>query len=101
MWRCPRPFRPSVTPASAGLLDGELIYLRPRVAELPEVTSDDIADEIAAVHDGQGRCTSGDARLVAFGAGALALAAGAVVIARPPARWRCSCWPPPPRRPAG
>jgi len=77
-----RPFGPSVTPASAGLLDGELIYLRPRVAELPEVTSDDIADEIAAVHDGQGRCTSGDARLVAFGAGALALAAGAVVIAR-------------------
>lgn len=77
-----RPFPPSVTPASAGLLDGELIYLRPRVAELPEIMSDDIADEIAGVHGGPGRWTTGDARRVAFGAGALALAAGAVVIAR-------------------
>jgi type VII secretion integral membrane protein EccD len=77
-----RPFQPSVTPASAGLLDGELIYLRPRVAELPEITSDDIADEIAGVHGGPGRWTSGDARRVAFCAGALALAAGAVVVAR-------------------
>jgi len=77
-----RAFAPSMTPAAAGLLDGELIYLRPRVVELPEMMSDDIADEIAAVHDGQGRWASGDARRVAFGAGALALAAGAVVIAR-------------------
>ena len=47
-----RPFAPSATPAAAGLLDGELIYLRPRVAELPEMLSDDIADEIAGVHGG-------------------------------------------------
>jgi type VII secretion integral membrane protein EccD len=77
-----RPFPPSVTPAAAGLLDGELIYLRPRVAELPEMMSDDIADEIAGVHGGPGRWTSGDARRVTFCAAALALAAGAVVIAR-------------------
>ena len=77
-----RPLPPSLTPAAAGLLDGELIYLRPRAAELPEVMSDDIADEIAGVHGGAGRWTSGDARRVAFGAGALALVAGAVVIAR-------------------
>jgi type VII secretion integral membrane protein EccD len=77
-----RPFPPTVTPAAAGLLDGELIYLRPRAAELPEAISDDIADEIARVHGGPGRWTSGDGRRVAFCAGALALAAGAVVIAR-------------------
>jgi type VII secretion integral membrane protein EccD len=77
-----RPFPPSVTPAAAGLLDGELVYLRPRVVELPEVLSDDIADEIAGVHDGPGRWTSVDARRVALCAGALALAAGAIVIAR-------------------
>jgi type VII secretion integral membrane protein EccD len=77
-----QPFTPSMTPASAGLLDGELIYLRPRGAELPEIASDDIADEIAAVHDGPGRWTRNDGRRAAFGAGALALAAGAVVIAR-------------------
>ena len=77
-----RPFEPSATPASAGLLDGELIYLRPRLTELPEAQSDDIADEIAGVHDGPGRWTPADARRVTLGAGAAALAAGAVVIAR-------------------
>jgi len=77
-----QPFTPSMTPASAGLLDGELIYLRPRGAELPEVASDDIADEIAGVHDGPGRWTRSDSRRAAFGAGALALAAGAVVVTR-------------------
>jgi type VII secretion integral membrane protein EccD len=77
-----RPLPPSQTPAAAGLLDGELIYLRPRQAELPEMMSDDIADEIAGVHGGSGRWASGDARRVAFAAGGLALAAGALVIAR-------------------
>jgi type VII secretion integral membrane protein EccD len=77
-----RPFPLSATPAAAGLLDGELIYLRPRVAELPEMMSDDIADEITGVHGGPGRWTNGDARRVALCAGALALAAGAVVLAR-------------------
>ena len=31
-----RPFELSATPASTGLLDGELIYLRPAATELPE-----------------------------------------------------------------
>jgi type VII secretion integral membrane protein EccD len=77
-----RPFAPSATPAAVGLLDGELVYLRPRVEELPEMLIDDIADEIAGVHGGAGRWVSGDARRVAFGAGALALMAGVAVIAR-------------------
>src|SRR3984957_15924892 len=78
-----RPFSPSATPAAVGLLDGELIYLRPRVEELPQMVSDDIADEIAGVHGGPGRWTSADARRVAFCAGLLALLAGGAVIARP------------------
>jgi type VII secretion integral membrane protein EccD len=77
-----RSFEPTDTPASAGLLDGELVYLRPRVTELPEMVSDDIADEISGVHDGSGRWGTGDARRVSLSAGAAALLAGAVVIAR-------------------
>ena len=81
------PFQPSATPASAGLLDGELIYLRPCAAELPEVSSDDIADEISGVHDGPDRWGPADARRIAFGAGAAALAAGVAVIARSGPPW--------------
>jgi type VII secretion integral membrane protein EccD len=78
------PLPPSATPAAAGLLDGELIYLRPRAGQLPEAISDDIADEIAGVHAGGGRWTGSDARRAALLAGLLALAAGAVVTARLP-----------------
>jgi len=82
-----RSFEPTDTPASAELLDGELIYLRPRVAELPEMVSDDIADEISGVHEGPGRWTAGDARRAALSAGAAALLAGAAVIARSGLAW--------------
>lgn len=77
-----QPFEASASPASAGLLDGELIYLRPRAAELPEMVSDDVADEIAGVHDGPGRWVTGDTRRMSLGAGAAALLAGVAVIAR-------------------
>src|SRR6201985_250287 len=49
------PFDPPATPAQAGLADGELLYLRPWRHALPPVVSDDIADEIAGVHEGPGR----------------------------------------------
>jgi type VII secretion integral membrane protein EccD len=81
------PFDLSATPASEGLLDGELIYLRPKATEMPPMTSDDVADEIAGVHDGPGRWASADARRVGIGAGALALLAGVVVIARSGPPW--------------
>ena len=81
------PFQPSATPASAGLLDGELIYLRPCAAELPEVSSDDVADEISGVHDGPDRWGPADAQRIAFGAGAAALVAGVAVIARSGPPW--------------
>ena len=42
------PFPLEATPLQTGLRDGELIYLRPREAQLPELAFDDVADVIAA-----------------------------------------------------
>ena len=81
------PFEPPATPAQAGVADGELLYLRPWVTALPPVASDDIADEIAGVHDGPGRWGMQDGRRVALGAGAAALAAGVVVLFRSGPPW--------------
>ncbi len=79
-------FEPAATPAQVGLLDGELIYLRPREAELPAVRCDDIADAIASVHERADRWGPADVRRVAFGAGLALLLAGvaAIVTAGPP-----------------
>ena len=54
------PFEPPSTPAQAGVADGELLYLRPWSRSLPPAVSDDIADEIAGVHDGPGRWSPPD-----------------------------------------
>jgi type VII secretion integral membrane protein EccD len=67
--------------------DGELLYLRPWVTALPAAVSDDIADEIAGVHDGPGRWGGPDGRRVALGAAAAALAAGAVILLRSGPPW--------------
>ncbi len=81
------PFEPPVTPAQAGVADGELLYLRPWHQALPAAVSDDIADEIAGVHDGPGRWGAADGRRVALGAAAAALAAGALVLLRSGPPW--------------
>ncbi|HWG12355.1 MAG TPA: type VII secretion integral membrane protein EccD [Streptosporangiaceae bacterium] len=81
------PFEPPSTPAQAGVADGELLYLRPWLKTLPPAVSDDIADEIAGVHDGPGRWSVPDGRRVALGAAAAALAAGAVVLLRSGPPW--------------
>lgn len=81
------PFGLSATPASEGLYDGELIYLRPKSIEMPTMESDDIADEIASVHDGPGRWSPADAPKVAVAAAATALLAGAVLLARSGPHW--------------
>jgi type VII secretion integral membrane protein EccD len=75
------PFPLEATPLQAGLRDGELIYLRPRQAQLPELAFDDVADVIASgIADQPDRWGPGDARRSALGAGALALGAGAVAL---------------------
>lgn len=81
------PFGLSATPASEGLYDGELLYLRPKSVEMPAMDSDDIAGDIASVHDGPGRWSPEDAPKVAAGAAATALLAGAVMLARSGPHW--------------
>src|SRR5512139_351585 len=41
------PFDPSMTPAQAQLRDGDLVYLRPRMAQLPDLAFDDVPDVVA------------------------------------------------------
>ncbi len=81
------PFEPPSTPAQAGVADGELLYLRPWSRSLAAAVSDDIADEIAGVHDGPGRWSPPDSRRVALGLAAAALAAGAVILLRSGPPW--------------
>lgn len=81
------PLRLSGTPASEGLADGDLIYLRPKSVELPPQISDDIADEIAGVHSGPDRWAAADAGRMGAGAGAVGLLAGAVLVARSGPHW--------------
>lgn len=81
------PFGQSATPESEGLFDGELIYLRPKSAEMPTMESDDIADEIASIHDGPGRWLPTDIPRLAVGAATAGLLAGAVMLARSGPHW--------------
>jgi type VII secretion integral membrane protein EccD len=75
------PFSLEATPLQAGLRDGELIYLRPREAQLPELAFDDVADVIAAgIGDRPDRWGPRETRRTALGAAALALTGGAAAL---------------------
>ncbi len=41
------PFDPASTPSQSGLRDGDLIYLRPRMAQIPDMVFDDVPDVVA------------------------------------------------------
>ncbi|HEY2577203.1 MAG TPA: type VII secretion integral membrane protein EccD [Streptosporangiaceae bacterium] len=76
------PFAPDATPFQAGLRDGELVYLYPRRAQLPEFAFDDVADVIASgIGERPGRWGAIETRRVALGAAATALLAGAAALA--------------------
>jgi ESX secretion system protein EccD len=76
------PFPLDASPHQAGLRDGELIYLNPRQAQLPELAFDDVADVIATgVGSRPDRWGPADARRVTLGAGALGLLSGAAALA--------------------
>ncbi len=82
------PFSPAMTPIQAGLRDGEMIYLRPHRAQLPQMAFDDVADVIATkLNEQPGRWVPRDVRWVALGAGAAALVAGAVLVSRSGPPW--------------
>jgi ESX secretion system protein EccD len=75
------PFHPGMTPQQVGLRDGEMVYLRPRLSQLPQLAFDDVADVIATgVNEQPDRWSPEAARRVGLAAGALALAAGAVAL---------------------
>jgi len=76
------PFEAGQTLAAAGIHDGDIVHLRPRILALPPAVCDDVADELAAVHRGPGRWTVADARRLALGGCAAALLTGALVLIR-------------------
>jgi type VII secretion integral membrane protein EccD len=81
------PFHPGMTPQQVGLRDGEMVYLRPRMSQLPQLAFDDVADVIATgVNEQPGRWGPRTARAVGLAGGAVALLAGAaaLVLSGPP-----------------
>jgi type VII secretion integral membrane protein EccD len=76
------PLDPSSTPNQAGLRDGQVVYLRPGMSQLPEMAFDDVADVVATgVNEKSDRWRPQYARRVGIGAGAGALVVGAVLLA--------------------
>ncbi|MBE1590213.1 type VII secretion integral membrane protein EccD [Nonomuraea angiospora] len=72
------PFDLGQTLASLGVLDGELLYLRPRELTLPPALFDDVADVVATgVKDSSGKWEARHTRAMGAGAAAIMLALGA------------------------
>ncbi|MBC6457976.1 type VII secretion integral membrane protein EccD [Actinomadura sp. HBU206391] len=75
------PFDGAVTPAQATLRDGEMLYLRPTMAQLPEMSFDDVADVVAtSVNDRPDRWRVEWTRNFGMGVAALAAATAAAVV---------------------
>ncbi|WP_242891226.1 type VII secretion integral membrane protein EccD [Actinomadura litoris] len=75
------PFDGGATPAQAGLRDGEILYLRPGMSQLPELAFDDVADVVAtAVKDRRDRWRPEWTRAFSLGVGAGGSAVAAVVV---------------------
>lgn len=75
------PFEPGMTPQQVGLRDGEMLYLRPRLSQLPQLAFDDVADVIATgVNEQPDRWSPQAARGAGLAAGALALVAAAAAL---------------------
>lgn len=75
------PLAPSTTPNQAGIKDGQIIYLRPGMSQLPEPSFDDMADVVATgVNEKPDRWRPEYARRVALGGAAGALSVGAAML---------------------
>ncbi|WP_245641940.1 type VII secretion integral membrane protein EccD [Nonomuraea candida] len=71
------PFDLGQTLSSLGVLDGELLYLRPREATLPPALYDDVADVVATgVKESSGTWESRHTKAMGTGAAAILLALG-------------------------
>ncbi len=76
------PFDAAQTTSALGIRDGEILYFRPRMAQLPEMSFDDVADVIASgIRERTDRWRPTTTRSFGLGAGGIALLVGAVVIA--------------------
>lgn len=72
---------PDHSPAQLEVRDGELLYLRPRGADLPEPIFDDVVDAVAtATQDRVGRWQAGTSRIFSLATGVVTLMAGAVMV---------------------
>ena len=75
------PLAPGTTPNQAGIKDGQVIYLRPGMSQLPEPSFDDVADVVATgVNEKPDRWRPEYARRVAIGGGTGALVVGAAML---------------------
>ncbi|GAA2086259.1 type VII secretion integral membrane protein EccD [Actinomadura alba] len=75
------PFDGGVTPSQANLRDGEMLYLRPTMAQLPELSFDDVADVVATgVNDRPDRWRVEWTRNYGLGVAGAAAAIAAVVV---------------------
>lgn len=80
------PLDTGLTATAHGLLDGEVLHLRPRQAELPELAFDDVADAVATAASQRTRRWSGaDTRRTGLvTAGAVLVACALLVLASGP-----------------
>ncbi|WP_245740214.1 type VII secretion integral membrane protein EccD [Nonomuraea maritima] len=75
------PFDLGQTLAALGVLDGEILYLRPRQSALPPALYDDVADVVATgVKESTGKWESRHTRALGAGAAAVLLALGVPVL---------------------
>ena len=75
------PFGGGTTPGQANLRDGELLYLRPGMSQLPELAFDDVADVVATgINDRPDRWRPEWTRAFALSTAGVASALGAVIL---------------------
>lgn len=74
-------FDTGLTPAALSVLDGEVLYLRPRQAELPELAFDDVADAVATgASAGTRRWADADTRRTGLGMAVAALVVAVLLV---------------------
>jgi len=76
------PFDPSMSLNQLGVRNGEVLYFRPHMTQIPEMSFDDVADVIATgIKERSGRWRPDTTRSFGLGAAGAALCVGAVAIA--------------------
>jgi type VII secretion integral membrane protein EccD len=74
------PFDLSVSAAALSIKDGEMLYLRPQQAELPELAFDDVSDAVATAAGRGRRWSPRDTRFLGMSTALVAFSATALVL---------------------